>query len=113
MLHPGEDWHGFGDIEDGYCMLDPIKVSVVTPGVAENGRALPASWRRSSPHICTSAASKSKRPPTSRSCSSSRSASPGQVGTLLNALLDFKTHYELNARLIDVMPKLAAAHPDR
>ena len=37
----------------------------------------------------------------------------GKWGTLLNALLDFKTHYELNAPLIDVMPKLAAAHPGR
>ena len=37
VLHPGDTWHGFGDIEDGYCMLDPIKVSIVTPGVADKG----------------------------------------------------------------------------
>ena len=37
VLHPGETWHGFGDLEDGYCMLDPIKVSIVTPGVADKG----------------------------------------------------------------------------
>ena len=37
VLHPGDNWHGFGDLEDGYCMLDPIKVSVVTPGVADKG----------------------------------------------------------------------------
>ena len=46
VLHPGETWHGFGDIEDGYCMLDPIKVSIVTPGVADKGgldkRGIPA-----------------------------------------------------------------------
>jgi arginine/lysine/ornithine decarboxylase len=38
VLHPGEAWHGFGDLEDGYCMLDPIKVSVLTPGVGREGR---------------------------------------------------------------------------
>ena len=47
VLHPGETWHGFGDLEDGYCMLDPIKVSIVTPGVADKGgldkRGIPAS----------------------------------------------------------------------
>ena len=25
VLHPGDTWHGFGDIEDDYCMLDPIR----------------------------------------------------------------------------------------
>ncbi|MEO8526774.1 MAG: Orn/Lys/Arg decarboxylase N-terminal domain-containing protein, partial [Caldimonas sp.] len=38
VLHPGEAWHGFGGLEDGYCMLDPIKVSVVTPGMGRDGR---------------------------------------------------------------------------
>ena len=28
VLHPGEAWHGFEGLEDGYCMLDPIKVTV-------------------------------------------------------------------------------------
>src|SRR5512147_1461125 len=37
VLHPGDAWHGFGKLEDDYCMLDPIKVSVVTPGVSEKG----------------------------------------------------------------------------
>lgn len=33
LLNPDEEWHGFGNVEQGYCMLDPIKVSIVTPGV--------------------------------------------------------------------------------
>lgn len=37
MLHPKDAWRGFKDIEDGCCMLDPIKVSVVSPGVALDG----------------------------------------------------------------------------
>jgi arginine/lysine/ornithine decarboxylase len=37
VLHPGETWHCFDRLEDGYCMLDPIKVSVMTPGVADQG----------------------------------------------------------------------------
>ena len=46
VLHPGETWHGFDGLEDGYCMLDPIKVTVVAPGIATDGsfeqRGIPA-----------------------------------------------------------------------
>ena len=42
LLRPGEAWHGFGDIEDGFCMLDPIKVSLLTPGIAANGDLEPS-----------------------------------------------------------------------
>src|SRR5213083_2154442 len=36
----------------------------------------------------------------------------GKWGTLLNALLDFKRDYESNCSLNDVLPQLAAAHPE-
>src|SRR5262249_25500325 len=26
ILHPGETWHGFQGLPDGWCMLDPIKL---------------------------------------------------------------------------------------
>jgi arginine/lysine/ornithine decarboxylase/CheY-like chemotaxis protein len=37
VMHPGDDWHGFDTLPDDYCMLDPIKVSIVTPGVGKTG----------------------------------------------------------------------------
>ena len=37
MLRPGDKWHGFDDIADGWCMLDPIKVSILAPGMGEDG----------------------------------------------------------------------------
>jgi len=30
-------WHGFGDLGGAYCMLDPIKVIVLTPGLNMDG----------------------------------------------------------------------------
>jgi arginine decarboxylase len=33
VLHPGESWHGFDGLPDGWCMLDPIKFGVVCPGM--------------------------------------------------------------------------------
>lgn len=32
LLHPYDTWHGFKGLEDGYCFLDPIKVTILTPG---------------------------------------------------------------------------------
>jgi arginine decarboxylase len=32
------NWHGFGDLADGFNMLDPIKATIVTPGLRLDGR---------------------------------------------------------------------------
>ncbi|MDR1934807.1 MAG: arginine/lysine/ornithine decarboxylase [Candidatus Accumulibacter sp.] len=46
MLKPGERWHGFQQLSDGFNMLDPIKATVITPGLDVDGefseRGIPA-----------------------------------------------------------------------
>ena len=37
MLDAGDTWHGFGDVAPGFNMLDPIKATVITPGLDLNG----------------------------------------------------------------------------
>ena len=37
ILKSGDDWHGFGDIATGFNMLDPIKATVITPGLNLDG----------------------------------------------------------------------------
>ncbi|MBW8067838.1 MAG: lysine decarboxylase, partial [Ferrovum sp.] len=37
MLKPGERWHGFGNLAPGFNMLDPIKATVITPGLDVDG----------------------------------------------------------------------------
>ena len=37
VLHPQDSWHGFEGLPDNYCMLDPIKVTVLMPGVNDDG----------------------------------------------------------------------------
>ncbi|MFN0318481.1 MAG: Orn/Lys/Arg decarboxylase N-terminal domain-containing protein [Burkholderiales bacterium] len=37
MLKTGDKWHGFGEIAPGFNMLDPIKATVITPGLNLNG----------------------------------------------------------------------------
>ena len=38
MLHADEDWHGFGALAEGFNMLDPIKSTIITPGLDMEGR---------------------------------------------------------------------------
>ncbi|MBP8218655.1 MAG: lysine decarboxylase, partial [Aeromonas sp.] len=46
-LDPKDDWHGFNGIDDDHMYLDPIKVTLLTPGMNRQGelleRGLPAS----------------------------------------------------------------------
>ncbi len=38
MLRANEKWHGFGNLAAGFNMLDPIKATVITPGLDVSGR---------------------------------------------------------------------------
>ena len=37
MLRQGDRWHGFGNLAPGFNMLDPIKSTVITPGLDVDG----------------------------------------------------------------------------
>jgi hypothetical protein len=49
----GSKWHGFGQLADGFNMLDPIKSTIVTPGLSLDGKfdktGIPASHRHQVP----------------------------------------------------------------
>ena len=34
---PGEQWHGFSDADANHMFLDPVKVTILTPGMDEQG----------------------------------------------------------------------------
>jgi hypothetical protein len=114
VMHPGESWHGFGDIEDGYCMLDPIKVSVVTPGVAETGgldaSGIPATLVTA--YLHHRGIEVEKTTDFTMLFLFSIGVTKGKWGTLLNALLEFKRDYDSNASLAEVLPQVVNAHPD-
>ncbi|HEY4370105.1 MAG TPA: Orn/Lys/Arg decarboxylase N-terminal domain-containing protein [Steroidobacteraceae bacterium] len=113
VLHPGETWHGFGDLEDGYCMLDPIKVSIVTPGVADRGgleqSGIPANLVTAYLHY--RGVEVEKTTDFTILVLFSIGITRGKWGTLLNALLDFKRDYDRNAPLGEILPHLVTDHP--
>ncbi|HKE44074.1 MAG TPA: Orn/Lys/Arg decarboxylase N-terminal domain-containing protein [Steroidobacteraceae bacterium] len=115
VLHPGESWHGFEGLPDGWCMLDPIKFGIVCPGMKSDGeldgRGIPAD-------IVTAYLGRHGIVP-SRTTDHmvlflfSIGVTKGKWGTLLNTLLDFKADYDRNAPLSEVLPNIAAASPSR
>ena len=115
VLHPGETWHGFDEIPDNWCMLDPIKFGIVCPGMKQDGEfatdVIPAD-------IVTAYLGRHGIVP-SRTTDHmvlflfSVGITKGKWGTLLNTLLAFKTDYDRNAPLTDVVPGVAAAAPER
>jgi arginine decarboxylase len=38
MLKANDKWHGFGDLAPGFNMLDPIKATIITPGLDVTGK---------------------------------------------------------------------------
>lgn len=119
ILRSGEAWHGFGNLENGYCMLDPIKVSVTTPGVRlESGadgfladRGIPAAVLTA--YLDRYGIVVEKTTDFTILFLFSMGVTRGKWGTLVDALLRFKTDYDANTPLDRVLPALMDAHADR
>jgi arginine decarboxylase len=115
VLHPGDAWHGFKDLEDGYCMLDPIKVSVVTPGLADDGSfekmGIPATLVTA--YLDQRGIEVEKTTDFTILFLFSIGVTKGKYGTLINALLHFKEDYDANVPLNEVLIATAAGAPER
>jgi arginine decarboxylase len=115
VLKPGEEWHGFKDLPEGWCMLDPIKFGIVCPGLQPDGqlaeKGIPAD-------IVTAYIGRHGIVP-SRTTDHmvlflfSIGVTKGKWGTLLNTLLDFKVDYDRNAPLSEVLPTVLKNAPER
>ncbi|HEY2455312.1 MAG TPA: arginine decarboxylase [Scandinavium sp.] len=113
VMHPEDSWHGFANLPDNWSMLDPIKVSLLTPGMGDDGqlleRGVPAA-------LVTAWLSRHGIVPTRTTDFQimflfSMGVTRGKWGTLVNTLCSFKRHYDENTPLSEVMPELERAHP--
>jgi arginine decarboxylase len=115
VLQPGESWHGFDDIEDGYCMLDPIKVSVLTPGVSVDGSlektGIPA--RLLGAYLDRHGIVVEKTTDFTILFLFTIGITRGKWGTLVNALLDFKRDVDANTALEEALPAIFRDDPKR
>jgi len=115
VLRPGDKWHGFDDIADDWCMLDPIKVSILSPGMGEDGKlektgvpaALVNAWFNRFGIVPTRVTDFQVM------FLFSIGITRGKWGTLLTNLLAFKRDYDANRPLAHSLPEIAAQYPER
>lgn len=116
-LKPGEEWHGFNDsdIANDYCLLDPTKVTILTPGINAKGQLAESGI----PASILTAFLDSRRVEIARTgdytllALFSVGTSKGKWGSLLETLFEFKRLYDRDTPLIEALPDLVAKHPDR
>jgi arginine/lysine/ornithine decarboxylase len=115
LLKPKQTWHGFGDLGARYCMLDPIKVTTLTPGIGANGKptkeGIPAAIVTA--FLGTQGIVVEKTEPYSILTLFSIGITRGKWGSLVAALMRFKELYDANAPLAKALPGLVADHPER
>ena len=113
-LEPGAAWHGFADLEDNWVMLDPIKVSILSPGMSEDGKfrssGVPAALV--SAYLYQLGIVPTRTTDFQLMFLFSMGITKGKWSTLLNALVRFKELYDCNAAVAEVLPEQAAAHPE-
>ena len=113
MLKANEKWHGFGDIAPGFNMLDPIKSTIITPGMDMNGKfaktGIPASIVTK--FLAEHGVVVEKTGLYSFFIMFTIGITKGRWNTLLTALQQFKDDHEKNAPLWRILPEFCAAHP--
>ncbi len=112
-LDPQDEWHGFDGLVDGFNMLDPIKATVVTPGLNIKGefdkRGIPASIVTK--YLAEHGVIVEKTGLYSFFIMFTIGITKGRWNTLLTALQQFKDDVDKNQPLWRVLPEFCAKHP--
>ncbi|MFD1541320.1 Orn/Lys/Arg decarboxylase N-terminal domain-containing protein [Nonomuraea guangzhouensis] len=105
-LEPGAGWHGFQGLTDGYCLLDPIKVTITCPGADATEGTL--DWGIPARIVATYLRQRGivveKTGDHTLLVLFSMGITKGKWGTLIDALTDFKRAYDDDLRLAEVLP---------
>jgi arginine decarboxylase len=113
MLKTGESWHGFGDIAEGFNLLDPIKATILTPGLNMSGdfaeSGIPAAIV--SKYLAEHGVVIEKTGLYSFFIMFTIGITKGRWNTMISALQQFKDDYDKNQPLWRVLPDFVAQFP--
>ena len=114
MLKPGHRWHGFGNLAEGFNMLDPIKATIVTPGLDVDGDfadefGIPASIVTK--YLAEHGVIVEKCGLYSFFIMFTIGITKGRWNTLVTALQQFKDDYDKNQPLWKVLPEFVQKNP--
>ena len=108
----GNKWHGFGALADGFNMLDPIKSTIVTPGLSLDGKfdktGIPASIVTK--YLAEHGVVVEKTGLYSFFIMFTIGITKGRWNTLLTALQQFKDDYEKNQPMSRAIPEFSQSH---
>ncbi len=116
MLKANEDWHGFGDLAEGFNMLDPIKATIITPGLDINGNfsdqfGIPAAIVTK--YLAEHGVIVEKTGLYSFFIMFTIGITKGRWNTMVAALQQFKDEYDRNQPIWKVLPEFAKKHPNQ
>ncbi|MEZ0231291.1 MAG: Orn/Lys/Arg decarboxylase N-terminal domain-containing protein [Methylophilaceae bacterium] len=114
MLKAGEDWHGFGNLAEGFNMLDPIKATIITPGLDIHGEfsdefGIPAAIVTK--YLAEHGVIVEKTGLYSFFIMFTIGITKGRWNTMVAALQQFKDDYDKNQPLWKVLPEFVVKHP--
>jgi arginine decarboxylase len=114
MLKAGERWHGFGNLAEGFNMLDPIKATIITPGLDVDGEfsdeiGIPAAIVTK--YLAEHGVIVEKTGLYSFFIMFTIGITKGRWNTMVAALQQFKDDYDKNQPLWKVLPEFVQKHP--
>ncbi len=114
MLKANERWHGFGNLAEGFNMLDPIKATIITPGLDVDGDfsdefGIPAAIVTK--YLAEHGVIVEKTGLYSFFIMFTIGITKGRWNTMVAALQQFKDDYDKNQPLWKVLPEFAAKFP--
>jgi arginine decarboxylase len=113
VLKANEKWHGFGNLAPGFNLLDPIKSTVITPGLDVSGkfakRGIPAAMVTK--FLAEHGVVVEKTGLYSFFIMFTIGITKGRWNTLVTALQQFKDDYDRNQPLWRILPEFCAAYP--
>ena len=113
ILHKNDTWHNFGNLAEGFNMLDPIKATVVTPGIDIEGNfgveGIPASIVTK--YLAEHGVIVEKTGLYSFFIMFTIGITKGRWNTLVAELQQFKDHYDKNMPIWRVLPDFATKFP--
>ena len=114
MLGGDERWHGFGRLAKGFNMLDPIKATIITPGLDVDGdfadTGIPASIVTK--YLAEHGVIVEKTGLYSFFVMFTIGITKGRWNTLVTALQQFKDDYDRNKALWRVLPEFVSKYPE-
>jgi arginine decarboxylase len=114
MLKANERWHGFGNLAEGFNMLDPIKATIITPGLDVDGDfsdefGIPAAIVTK--YLAEHGVIVEKTGLYSFFIMFTIGITKGRWNTMVAALQQFKDDYDKNQPLWKVLPEFAVKYP--